>query len=93
MGSVSHYLGLLALTSGRWDDAAAHLEDAMEDQARLGAAPFHLRTRLAYARVLLARNTPDDRAAVGPMLDSIIEEAQHLGMQLLVREAESLRQG
>jgi hypothetical protein len=91
MGSVSHYLGMLALTSGAWDEAARHLEDAAACHARLGAAPFHTRTRLAFARMLLARNTRADQAAVRPLIDSIIEEAERLGMRGVLREAESLR--
>lgn len=92
MGSVSYYLGILALTRGAWDEAADHLEDAMACHARLGAAPFLTRTRLAYARMLLARNPADDHAAVHPLIDSIVEEAERLGMQAVRREAESLRE-
>jgi len=89
MGSVSHYLGILALTKGSWDDAADHLEDAMACHARLGAAPFHTRTRLEYARMLLARNATDDHAAVRPLIESVVEEADRLGMHAVLRDAES----
>jgi hypothetical protein len=92
MGSVSHYLGILARTRGAWDEAADHLEDAMACHARLGAAPFHTRTRLEYVRMLLARNATDDQAAVRPLIDSIVEDADRLGMQAVLREAESLRE-
>ena len=53
LGSVSHYLGILALTRGSFEEAAHHLEEAMACHLRLGAAPFHARTRLAYVRLLL----------------------------------------
>jgi hypothetical protein len=92
MGSVSHYLGILALTSGACDEAADHLEAAMALHERLGAAPFHARTRLAYARMLLARNARGDQAAVRPLIDSIVAEAERLGMRGVLREAESLRE-
>jgi hypothetical protein len=92
MGSVSHYLGILARTRGAWDEAADHLEDAMACHARLGAAPFHTRSRLEYVRVLLARNATDDQAAVRPLIDSIVQEADRLGMQAVLRQAESLRE-
>src|SRR4029077_10411339 len=91
LGSVSHYLGTLAVTRGAWDEAADHLEHAMACHARLGAAPFLTRTRLAYARMLLARNPPGDQTALRPLIDSIVEEAERLGMQSVLREAESLR--
>ena len=48
LGSVSYYLGILALTTGAHADAAQHLHDAMEYHSRLGAAPFHTRTQLQY---------------------------------------------
>jgi tetratricopeptide (TPR) repeat protein len=91
LGTVSYYLGILALTRGSWDEAADHLEDAMMYHARIGAAPFHTRTRLAYVRMLLLRNATGDQAAVRPMIDSIVEEAERLTMRAVLREAESLR--
>src|SRR5207245_5758005 len=66
MGSVSHYLGMLALTKGSWDDAADHLEDAMACDARLGAAPFLPRSRLQCARLVPAPTASADLAAVAP---------------------------
>ena len=91
MGSVSHYLGILALTRESFEEAAHHLEDAIACHHRLGAAPFHARTRLAYVRLLLSRNAPGDEEQVGPMLDSIIEDTKRLGMAALVSEATALR--
>jgi hypothetical protein len=40
VGSVSRYLGLLAAASGRPDAAAAHLEEAVAHNARIGARPY-----------------------------------------------------
>lgn len=91
MGSISHYLGILALTRESFEDAAPHLEDAIACHHRLGAAPYHARTRLAYVRLLLSRNAPGDEEQVGPMLDSIIEDTKRLGMAALVSEATALR--
>jgi predicted ATPase len=50
-GSVSHALGLLAATLGQNDDALAYLEEAVRQHERLGAIPFHDRSRAALARV------------------------------------------
>jgi class 3 adenylate cyclase len=91
LGAVSYYLGILALTTRSWDEAADHLEHAMAGHARLGADPYHVRTRLAYARLLLSRDAGGDRAAVRPLIDSTVADAERLGMQGLLREAESLR--
>jgi class 3 adenylate cyclase len=91
MGSVSHYLGLLALTRESFGEAAHHLEEAIAYHHRLGAAPFHARSRLAYVRLLRSRDAPGDEEQVGPMLDSIIDDAERLGMAALVSEATALR--
>lgn len=55
LGAVAHYLGLLAATLQRWDDAAAHLERAIETNRRIGAPAFLAHSRQQYARVLEAR--------------------------------------
>jgi RecA/RadA recombinase len=61
-GPVALQLGLLAATLERWDDAAAHLEDAVRRCDRLGAALLAARARTELARVRAARNdpSPDD---------------------------------
>jgi class 3 adenylate cyclase len=92
LGTVSHYLGLLAIATRSWDEAADHLEHAMASHARLRAAPYHARTQLAYVRLLLARDATGDRAAIRPLIDAVVDEAQRLGMLALHLEAESLRE-
>jgi class 3 adenylate cyclase/tetratricopeptide (TPR) repeat protein len=91
LGSVSYYLGALALTKGSLDEAARHLEEAMACHLRLGAVPFHARTQLAYVRLLLARGAPGDAEQARPMLDAVIETAGRLGMRSLLEEATALR--
>lgn len=50
-GPVSLQLGLLAAALGRWDNAAAHLDDAARRCDRLGAALLAARARTELARV------------------------------------------
>ena len=50
LGSASHYLGLLAVTTGRWDAAAAHFQDAVRAHERMGAAQLLERSRRRQAR-------------------------------------------
>jgi hypothetical protein len=61
-GPVALQLGMLAAAMERWDDAAAHLQDAARRCDRLGAALFAARARTELARVRAARNdpSPDD---------------------------------
>ena len=61
-GSVSRYLGMLAATLERWDDAAGHFEDALAMNERMGARPWLAHTQHDYARMLLVRDGPGDRA-------------------------------
>jgi DNA-binding SARP family transcriptional activator/tetratricopeptide (TPR) repeat protein len=53
-GAVSRYLGLLAATLGRREEAAAHFEHAMAMNEGMGFAPFAARTREDYERTLSA---------------------------------------
>ena len=57
-GPVVLQLGLLAAALGRWDDAAAHLDDAARRCDRLGATLLAARARTELARVGAARNDP-----------------------------------
>ena len=61
-GPVALQLGLLAAALGRWDDAAAHLDDAIWRCDRLGAALLADRARAELARVRAAqgRTPPGD---------------------------------
>ena len=45
LGSVSRYLGLLAMTMRRWSDAATHLQVAEDVNQGTGATPWLARTR------------------------------------------------
>jgi hypothetical protein len=42
MGPIAHYLGLLAATVARWEDAAGHFETAMQMSTRMAAPPLSL---------------------------------------------------
>jgi len=71
LGSMSHYLGLLAGTLSRWDDAIAHFEDAIQMNSRLGAPPFLANSRHQLARALRARGNSEDESRA-------VEELAHV---------------
>src|SRR5439155_26173552 len=54
-GSASRYLGLLAATMQRWQDAERHFEDALGMNTHMGARPWVAHTEHDYACMLLAR--------------------------------------
>ncbi len=87
VGAVAHWLGLLAATLERWDDAEGHFEAALEMNERMGARPWLANTQYEYARMLLARGHDADREKVRDLLTAAAATAEELGMPPLLRDA------
>jgi tetratricopeptide (TPR) repeat protein len=81
-GSASRYLGLLAATRRRWDEAGMHFEDAVATNARMGARPWLARTQHDYARMLLERARTQDREPARDLLDQALATYRELGMDI-----------
>jgi class 3 adenylate cyclase len=90
-GVASRYLGLLAATLGRADDAARHFEDALAINGRMGARQAVARTQVEYADLLLARGGPGDRAKALDLLNRGLDTARELGMKLVVEQGLALK--
>src|SRR3990170_3381062 len=90
-GSSSRYLGLLAATMERWEDAARHFQDAIEMNARMGARPWLAHTQHDYAGMLLRRGAKGDRKKALALLTQALDTAQELGMTGLVEKALALK--
>jgi hypothetical protein len=90
IGPVARYLGILATTTARWPEAAAHFEDAIAINARLGARPWLAHTRHDYARMLLARDRPGDASRALELLDAAVASYRELGMESWARAAAGL---
>jgi hypothetical protein len=71
---------MLAACLGRWDDAEGHFTDALAMNERLGARPYVVRTRRAWAAMLLDRNAPGDAAGARDLIAAGRAEAEQLGM-------------
>ena len=82
-GAVSRYLGALATTLERWDDAARHFEDALAMNARMDARTWLAHTQQQYATMLLARNNSGDREKAIELLDAALATTRELGMRAL----------
>jgi class 3 adenylate cyclase/tetratricopeptide (TPR) repeat protein len=82
-GSAALYLGMLARTLGRLDDAAAHFEQALSLNRRMGARPAIARTKAEYARMLLRRGGVGDPEKADGLLNDALAEASALGMKIL----------
>ncbi|MGH2841495.1 MAG: hypothetical protein ACRDKY_11805, partial [Solirubrobacteraceae bacterium] len=63
-GSAHRYLGLLAGTMERFDDAETHFESALEANGRIGAVLMTAETQTAYGALLMRRGRNRDRARV-----------------------------
>jgi predicted ATPase/class 3 adenylate cyclase/DNA-binding CsgD family transcriptional regulator len=82
-GAASRYLGMLAATMERWEDAMQHFEDALAMNTRMGARPWLAHTQHQYAVMLLARHQPGDRDQAMSLLHEALATARALGMHAL----------
>jgi class 3 adenylate cyclase len=85
-GAVDRYLGLLATTLGRHDDAVAHHEAAMVVHERMRATPWVARSQFDLACALLARDAPLDRERALGLLNDALDVATAIGMTRLIEE-------
>jgi hypothetical protein len=82
-GALSRYLGALAMTLERWNEAAQHFEDALAMNTRMQARPWLAHTQHQYAGLLLARDQPGDRDRAAGLLNAAQATAHELGMHAL----------
>jgi class 3 adenylate cyclase/tetratricopeptide (TPR) repeat protein len=82
-GAVSRYLGALATTLERWDEATRHFEDALAMNARMEAWPWLAHTQYQYAVMLLARDQAGDGDKARELLKAALTTARELGMHAL----------
>jgi tetratricopeptide (TPR) repeat protein len=78
MGAVSRYLGLLASTTGRRDDAARHFKDALAMNERIGARPWLAHTQEDYGRMLLERG---EMERASELIAAALATYRELGME------------
>jgi tetratricopeptide (TPR) repeat protein len=90
VGSIRRFLGILATTLERWDDAESHFEAALEMNKRIKAAPYIAFTHHEYGLMLLKRNQPGDREKALQMFGQALLIANEIGMQGVIREVGEL---
>ena len=89
-GSSNHYLGLLASTLGRVDEADSRFAAAVEAYEGMGAEAWLARARLDWARALLSRRSARDTEHAEGLLRQALTAAKELGLQKVSRHAASL---
>jgi tetratricopeptide (TPR) repeat protein len=82
-GSVARYLGKLATTMRRWDEAERHFEEALAMNAAMDARPWLAHTQYHYACMLLSRDRAGDSGKAAPLLRDALATARELGMLAL----------
>jgi hypothetical protein len=78
---------MLAATSGRWDEAEAHFQAAIECNTRLGARPWLARTQLGYAHMLSTRGYKGDPPRAHELVQDALATAHNLQMTTLAERA------
>jgi hypothetical protein len=82
-GAMTRYLGLLASTESRWDDASRHFEDALAMNGRMGAWSWLAYTKCDYAAMLVSRAAPGDDERANALMKEAAHTAQELGLDAL----------
>ena len=88
-GAASHHLAVLATLIGDRERAAAHFEDALAANERMGARPWLVRTQLRFAELLRERG---EAARAGALLERALGTATALRLDALaqrVRDAQA----
>jgi class 3 adenylate cyclase len=88
--SVAHALGMLATLLRRFDDAEAHFAAAATLHTRIAAPAWLARTRLEWARMVLARRDPGDAERARELLAQALATARELGLATVERRAVQL---
>jgi tetratricopeptide (TPR) repeat protein len=91
VGTIDWALGRLAATLQRYEEAEGHFAAAVEIEESLGAPLFLARTRVAWARSLIARGRPEDLDRAAPMLEEAHDTADRLGAGGVTREIAECR--
>jgi len=81
LGSVSHFLGILAAALSRRDRAVEHLEAAVAHNEEMGARAHRIRSQLELGRLL---ERSGRRGAGAELVAGAESEARALGMKALL---------
>jgi class 3 adenylate cyclase/tetratricopeptide (TPR) repeat protein len=84
---IGYYLGLLAMTLDRSEEAEAFFSGAASAHEQIGAAWALAKTRLAWGKLLVARGEPADLQRASTLLDLALDTATSRGYGVIERRA------
>jgi tetratricopeptide (TPR) repeat protein len=88
LGSAARFLGVLATTMSRWDEAAEHFANALKANARMGARPAAAHTQREHGVMLMRRDEAGDPVRARELLTSAARAYRDLGMDYWTERAE-----
>ena len=89
-GPATRYLGLLAATAERVDEAQTHLEAAAAASRAMGARPWTAHALLDHARLLVAHGGAGAAESAATLAAEALVIGEELGMVRLARDAREL---
>jgi DNA-binding CsgD family transcriptional regulator len=90
-GSVAYYLGLLAMTMERWQDAERHFQDALAMNEQAENWFYAAYTRHGWADMLVRRGREADRQRALELNRCVLQSAEEMEMERLAFHARTLR--
>ena len=81
LGAATRYLGMLASTMCRWQQASAHFERALTMNARMGTRPWLAHTKHDYAAMVLIHGEAGQRERARRLIREAQSSYHELGMQ------------
>ena len=79
-GSVAHWLGVMATSLQRFEDAKEHFDRALAAEAAIGSPPWSANTQCEYATMLIAKGEVAEQARAAALLAEAETTATSLGM-------------
>lgn len=90
IGAVAYYLGLLATTLERWDEADKHFRFALERHEFIQLPPYIANTQHQYAAMLVKRGNVANTDRARELNERALSAAREMGMVRLERLATAL---
>jgi len=90
-GAAGRFLGMLSMAMSELEIAERHFQQAIEQNAQMGARPWLAHSQYEYAVMLLKRGAAKDRQRANDLLQESLCASSKLGMAYLVEKVAGLQ--